>query len=57
MLVLYEDDNLCSGRKEEFKWGIQKIENMTKIGILGRLKKELRVWHKWIMDNLGTNIL
>jgi hypothetical protein len=57
ILVLYVDDTLCTGRKEEVEWAYKMIEKEMKIERLGKLKKHLGIWYKWKKDEQGNQYL
>lgn len=52
-MVLYVDDTLCTGEKEEVEWVYKQIEQHVKIERLGKLKKHLGIWYEWRRDLKG----
>jgi Reverse transcriptase (RNA-dependent DNA polymerase) len=47
ILVLYVDDILCLGHKEELEWMYNKIQKKFKIEKLGKLKRHQGIWYEW----------
>jgi Reverse transcriptase (RNA-dependent DNA polymerase) len=51
ILVLYVDDTLCAGKKEEVEWDYKIIESELNIERQGQVKKHLGIWYNWKKDN------
>jgi hypothetical protein len=57
ILVLYVDDTLCAGEKEEVEWAYKTIESELKIKRQRQLKKHLGIWYIWKKDKTGKTYM
>jgi Reverse transcriptase (RNA-dependent DNA polymerase) len=57
ILLLYVDDTLCAGEKEEVEWAFRTIESELKIERHGQLKKQLGILDNWKKDETGKKYL
>jgi hypothetical protein len=57
ILVLYVDETLCTGEKEEVEWACKIFESELKIERQGQLKKHLGIWYNWKKDITGKTYL
>ena len=56
IIAVYVDDVLISDKKEEIHKFKTKFEQTPKITDLGKLKRHLGIWYKWIKNKEGSTI-
>ena len=57
IMVMYVDDTLVAGRREEVKWCYEKIRERFNIDELGNLNKHPGIWYEWMKDEKGESYL